>query len=351
MAAGDGVGRRLREWVPRWWRGEGGAVGRGLDLLLWPAEGLFRVGVAARNRAFDAGILRVEQGPIPVVSVGNIGIGGAGKTPFAAWVAGRLAGWGARPAVVVSGYGEDEVRVHREINPSAPVVVARRRVDGVREAAADGCDVAVLDDAFQHRWVRRDLDLVLVGVDGWRGRMRLLPRGGWREGAGALSRADFVVVTRKAAGEAAARELEKFVAARVSPERVVRCRIAPTGLIRISGVGAAAGDPLPLAALSGRRVLAVTSLADPAPFLTQLEASGAVAELAAYPDHHPFTAEDAVALAERALERPMVMTRKEAVKLRELLPPDVDGWLVGQEVVIESNGEALDAALRRLVGR
>src|SRR5690606_37512688 len=188
----------LREWVPRWWRGEAGWVGRGASAALWPAEQLFRGIVAARNRAFDSGLLRSERAPIPVISVGNLGVGGAGKTPFAAWVAGRLHEYGRRPAIVLRGYGADEILVHRELNPDVPVHAARARIEGVREAAARGSDVVILDDGFQHRAIQRDLDVVLLTADGWTGEVRLLPRGPWREDLGALRRADLVVVTRKA---------------------------------------------------------------------------------------------------------------------------------------------------------
>src|SRR5688500_17343662 len=128
MTRPDGVGQAIREWVPRWWKGEGGALGHGLDVGLWPVEMLFRAAVLGRNRAYDAGLLRIESAPIPVVSVGNLGVGGAGKTPISSWVAARLSRWGHRPAIVLRGYGADEILVHREINPAVPVFAAARRI-------------------------------------------------------------------------------------------------------------------------------------------------------------------------------------------------------------------------------
>src|SRR5690606_21016005 len=182
-----------------------------------------------------------------------------------------------------------------------------------------------------------------------RGSMRLLPRGGWREGVGSLARADVVVVTHKAAAHEAVRQIEGLAAERVGQERVVRCRIAPAGLLPLAGAGAADAIPSPQG-LGGRKVLAVTSLADPRPFVAHLSEEGAQVELAAFPDHHDFTAAEADALRARAGTRPILMTRKEAVKLRELLPPDMEAWMLEQKVVIENNGEALDQALRSAVG-
>jgi tetraacyldisaccharide 4'-kinase len=337
----------LREWVPRWWRGEGGAAGRVLDAVLAPGELLFRSAAAIRNGAYDRGLRRADTAPIPVVSVGNLAVGGAGKTPVSAWIAGRLAGWGHRPALVLRGYGADEILVHRELNPGVPVLAAAHRIEAVRQAAERGCDVAVVDDGFQHRALLRDLDIALVSADGWAQNARLLPRGPWREPLSALRRADLAIVTRKAAGEDAAEEVERALAPYVSADRIVRCRLTPTRLTRLQGRGSAVEAPL--AGLDGRSILAVASLADPAPIAAQLRAVGATVELAAFADHHAFTREEAAELARRAGSRPLVMTRKEAVKLRELLPENVEAWMVDQQVEIESGGEVLDEALRRAV--
>lgn len=332
----------VRTWVPRWWAGEGGAPGHVLDLAAAPAEALFRGVVAARNAAYDRGWLAVERAPVPVVSVGNIGVGGAGKTPLAAWIAARLREWGHRPAVALRGYGADEVQVHRELNPEVPVFAAARRINAAREAAAAGCDVVVLDDGFQHRALARDLDVVLVAAEGWSARRRLLPRGPWRESAAALRRAGVVVVTRKSADPETTARVAQEVRSLASGAVLAGCWIAPADLAPLHpGTGAA--EP------QGGAVLAVAALAEPAPFAANLRERGFQVELAAFPDHHAFTAADAASLTQRAGNRPIVMTLKDAVKLRSLLPPAVPAWVLRQTVRFTSGGEALERALRDAV--
>lgn len=331
----------LHEWAPRWWRGELGASGAALDLLLWPAEALFRAAVGARAAGYERGLLRSHAAEVPVLSVGNLAVGGAGKTPVAAWLARRLQEWGKRPAIVLRGYGADEVLVHGELNPTIPVLAEPRRTEGAARAVAGGADVVVLDDGFQHRRLRRDLDLVLIAAESWSHPVRLLPRGPWREPPGALRRAAAVLVTRKSAdadrAAAVAAELR-----RIAPDAVLAvAHLAPTTLHGLHG-----GAVKPLEELSGRRVTAVASLADPRPFALQLERCGAAVELVAFPDHHDFTPAEAAELLRRAGASALVMTRKEAVKLRSLLPDGCDAWVLEQEVRIESGAAALERVLR-----
>ena len=337
----------VREWVPRWWRGEGGRAALAADVAFWPAEKLFRAGVALRNRGYDGGVLQVERAPIPVVSVGNLAVGGAGKTPFAAWVAGRLSEWGGRPAVVVRGYGRDEVMVHEELNPGVPVFAAVRRIEGIRAATAAGRDVAVLDDGFQHRAVARDLDIVLISADGWDGAVRLLPRGPWRESPAALRRAQVGVVTRKRADAGVSADVERVVAGWVGGRQVVRCLLESGRMVPLWG-GEGEGGLTPEVS---PEILTVTSLADPRPFIGGLRDAGFRVDLAEFPDHHEFTADEADDLVRRAATRPLVMTRKEGVKLRQLLSPTTEAWMVEQRVVIERGGALLDNALRRAMRR
>jgi tetraacyldisaccharide 4'-kinase len=138
-----------------------GALAKGLAPLSW----IFGAGVALRNRLYDAGILGSQSLGLPAVSVGNLSVGGTGKTPMSAWVAERLLELGKRPAVLLRGYGGgDEVLVHARLVPGALRVADPDRVRGAARARAEGAEVLILDDAFQHRRAQRDLDLVLVAA-------------------------------------------------------------------------------------------------------------------------------------------------------------------------------------------
>ena len=334
---------RLGDWVGRWWDGEAGAAGRVADTLLAPAEWLFRGVVRARNAGYDLGLLEVRRGTIPVISVGNLLVGGTGKTPFAAWLAGQLRSQGHAPAVVLRGYGSDEVLLHRELNPEITVVAGPQRARMVGKAAAQGCDVAVLDDAFQHRRIARDLDIVLVPAERWIVAPRLLPRGRFRESRGAMRRADLVVVTWKTEDVDPA---PVRIALADRGHVTVGCRIAPAGLAPLHPSGAAAE---PLESIRSESVLAVAALANPEPFRRNLVAAGARVELRRYPDHHPFTRSEADALAAAAAGRPLLMTHKDAVKLRPLLPPHVDAQVLRQEVSIAWGAEVLAGAVKAAV--
>ncbi|HEX5521301.1 MAG TPA: tetraacyldisaccharide 4'-kinase [Longimicrobiaceae bacterium] len=339
---------RAHAWVHRWWAGQAGAAGTVLGAALWPFEQAYRGVTGARNRGYDRGWLASERAAIPVVSIGNLGVGGAGKTPFTAWAARRLVEWGRRPAVVLRGYGGDEVLLHRELNPEVPVFAAAKRAEGVREATAAGCDVAVLDDAFQHRALTRDLDVVLISAESWQESPRLLPRGPWRESEAALGRAGAVVVTRKSAGQDAAESVAAGLRARHPGLTVAVCWIAPSDLAPLHASAQPAAERA-LETLRGREVLAVAALADPAPFAANLRGAGVAVELLAFPDHHPYSPADAAAILRRAAGRPIVMTHKDAVKLRALLPTSADALVLRQRVVPESGMDAVEAALRRAV--
>jgi tetraacyldisaccharide 4'-kinase len=327
------------------WAGGGGAAGAALRIALAPAEMVYGAIIGARNRAYGRGWLRSERVDVPVISIGNISVGGAGKTPFAAWVARRLREWGRRPAIALRGYGEDEILLHRELNPEVPVFRGKRRVEAAREAVAAGCDAVVLDDAFQHRALARDLDVVLVPVESWEPRPRLVPRGPWRESPRALARAGVIVLTRKSADAARAAEVEREVA-RMHPRKpIVQCALLPSRLVPLHG-----GEARGIGTLAGRKVLGVAALAVPEPFIEHLFEAGAEVDAATYPDHHPFDADDAETLVEWAGGRMMVMTHKDAVKLRPLLPASAQAYVLEQAVTIESGADALDAALRRALG-
>jgi tetraacyldisaccharide 4'-kinase len=222
-----------------------------------------------RNTLYSRGTLPAAQLAIPVVSIGNLAVGGTGKTPVAAWVASQLRERGARPGIVMRGYGDDEHRVHTLMNPDVPVVVSADRVAGVRSAMTLGCDVAILDDAFQHRRLARLEDVVLVSADRWHEPIRLLPSGPWREGPAALSRASLVLVTRKAADANAARLLMERLA------RLTRTGQGAVAALELEALcNAVTGVVRPLSDIAGASVLAIAGIGDPESFARQLRSAG-----------------------------------------------------------------------------
>ncbi len=296
----------MRAWLRRLWSGEAGASGVIASAVLFPLELLYSAAVRMRNRAYDLGVLPISEPPIPVISVGNLAVGGTGKTPLAGWLVSHLQDMGHRPALVTRGYGSDEVELHRAWNPSAILVVDPERVRGVALAAERGADVAVLDDAFQHRAIARHVDIVLVSAEHGT-RRALLPRGRLREGFTSLERADVVVVTRKVASRAEADRVAEEVALEGVRAHVV---------FEAAGWADLGGAPLPPPQDDG--LLAVTSVAEPEFFREMIEAhtSSTVGSLA-FPDHHEFRQTDLRRIAKESRGRAIVITEKDAVKLRD----------------------------------
>lgn len=335
------------ELVERIWFGRD-AGSRAVRAALAPLGWLYAGGVAARGALYDRGALGAQELALPAISVGNLTVGGTGKTPIAADIVRRLRERGARPAVVLRGYGGDEPLVHARLNPGVVVVADADRVRAVLEAASQGADVAVLDDAFQHRRARRDADIVLVSADRWaRDPRRTLPAGPWREPLGGLRRASLAVVTRKAANDAAVEAAVRGCRAAAPGVPVAVAHLAPGDLRRMD-------DPAttPLEALRGRRVLAIGAIGDPSAFHAQLAHAGASVIPRTFADHHAFTAAEARALANDARQADLaVCTLKDAVKLDPLWPrADRALWYVSQSVRVERGEDALQNALDHVLG-
>jgi tetraacyldisaccharide 4'-kinase len=332
-------------------RGAGPAFARA---ALAPAELLFRGIAAARGALFDAGALAMHPLALPALSVGNLTVGGTGKTPVAAWLAARLVAAGARPALVLRGVGDDEPRVHALLNPTVPVVTNPDRVAGAAEAARLGCDVVVLDDAFQHRRAARTADLVLVSAERFAERaVRLLPAGPYREGLGALRRASGVLVTRKSASLAVADACVARLTREAPGVPAAVCHLAPDRLRRWAPEEETEDAPvtLDLAALAGATVLAVSGIGEPAAFEAQLAASGVRVDPARFGDHHAYDAEEVACLAARAARvGHVVTTLKDAVKLGPRWPRGgVPLWYVSQRVEVERGAAVLDGLLRTVL--
>lgn len=184
---------------------DGSARGFGPALARAALTGLsvpYAAAVACRNAAYDHGLLAAHAGGVPVVSVGNLTLGGTGKTPLVAWLARTWLERGLRPAIVSRGYGaargarSDEAAELAIVLPDVPHVADRDRVAAVRRAAAQAAEIVVVDDGFQHRRLARDLDILAVdATDPW-GCGRLFPRGLLREPLSGVTRAHAVVLTR-----------------------------------------------------------------------------------------------------------------------------------------------------------
>jgi tetraacyldisaccharide 4'-kinase len=329
-------------------RGRGAALARA---ALLPFEALYRAAVATRGALYDAGVLPAHSTSLPALSVGNLTVGGTGKTPVAAWMARELLVRGARPAVVLRGYGEDEPLVHAMLNPQVPVVAAADRIAGVDRARASGADVVVLDDAFQHRQARRVADVVLVSADRWGGRherTRLLPAGPWREPPTALRRASLALVTRKAAPPGVALAASHWISTYAPATPTAVAALELDRLRRAVPAPSDAGSAeLPLGAASGARVLAVSAIGDPVAFQRQLEAIGASVDAVTYGDHHRYVPRDVRDLTLRARAADLVVcTLKDAVKLGPQWPREAPPlWYVSQRVTIERGWEELDRVL------
>ncbi len=329
---------RLFHWL--WWsRNPLARLARG---LLLPLAALHRGVMLARAAAYRWGWLAVRRLPLPTVAVGNLAVGGAGKTPFAAWVAAYYAERGLRPGILLRGYGRDEHRVHERLVPGAIVVPDPDRAAGAERARAAGADVLVLDDAFQRLDVARDLNVALVNAETAQAAPWPLPAGPWREGWGALARADLIVVTRRRATPQAARRLADRLAARRPGTAVAAVQLAVEGY-----EGMRSGRRVALAELRGKRVVVAAGIADPASLAVQVRSSGAVVQLVAYQDHHAYAPADVAYLVQAARGADyVVVTEKDAVKLRDRWPADAPEPLVAVlQLHWELNGAAVERAL------
>lgn len=327
-----------RGWVEGLWAGELGPSRWLLGPLLTPPEVAFRCVVAARNFAYSAGLLQSFAPPAPAICVGNLTVGGSGKTPVVRWLVSRLLERDRTPAILHAGYAVDEPALHRQWFPDLQVLSDRDRVRGATTAVQGGADVLVLDDGFQHRRLARDLDLVLVAAERAGARPRLLPRGPFREPLSALERADMIVVTRRTADRKTAAALARRLHDRWD-RPVSVAFLAPGRWHAPDGSRRDRGPDEPC--------IAVAAIARPGAFFRQVAESGvALEDVVMFRDHHSYTEHDADRIHGLAGGRPVVTTAKDAVKLAPLL--DGPTWVLDQEVRFESGREALEARLREV---
>ncbi|MBI2381019.1 MAG: tetraacyldisaccharide 4'-kinase [Gammaproteobacteria bacterium] len=289
--------------VAAWYRGSRWLI------LLWPLAGLFWLLSTLRRALYRLGVFKTWRLPVPVIVVGNITLGGSGKTPVVLWLAEFLRNEGYRPGIVSRGYGgrapEYPCLVTADSRPEAvgdeplllamrsgvPVVVDPRRGRGAQHLVeALGCDLVIADDGLQHHALGRDIELVVIDGERRLGNNWLFPAGPLRESPSRLRRVDAVICN---GGEARNGEWAM--------------RLEASGWRSLPD-----GEAHELGSLTGRAVHALAGIGNPERFFTLLRGLGAKVLPHAFPDHHAYTATD--------LEFPgselVLMTEKDAVKCR-----------------------------------
>lgn len=256
-----------------------------LKVVFTPLAWIFSLGVWLRNWGYDHGLFCVRALNRPVISVGNLSMGGAGKTPLCDALIKGLRDRGCRVGVLSRGYGRRDPKRVLRVDPQGdwldygdePMMLARRNpeacvcVGADRYAAARQADVFdphtfILDDGFQHRAIKRDLDIVLIDVT--QPMPRLFPAGLFRESWSALRRADLAVLSRCESDRPPRRFLDPI--RRICPTLpVLTCRMVARHIVLASG------ETIPVGALAGKKVGAFAGIAQPHKFFDLLRRLGA----------------------------------------------------------------------------
>jgi len=306
-----------------------------MKTLLLPLSWLYGSAVAGRNKAFDGGWLKSEDVGVPVISVGNMTAGGTGKTPFVDYLVRKCEMRGKRVAVISRGYGrrssgvvivsdgkqlladagtggDEPVLVARK-NPKAIVVVGEKRVAAARIATASfGAEVILLDDGFQHRYIRRGMDIVVIDSTQNLLQEPMLPAGFRREPLAGLRRATLLAFSNLKEDSFSTTSQRDFNKRFAVP--MIGFRYKPAGLFRFSD-----HSRVNLERLQGSRVLAFSGIGNHIRFVEGLKEQGiAVVGDVRFPDHHVYRGADLSRIAGRMKDiraEVCVTTEKDIVRM------------------------------------
>ncbi|MEW8505155.1 MAG: tetraacyldisaccharide 4'-kinase [Candidatus Thiodiazotropha sp.] len=298
----------------------------GLTLLLLPLSGIFCLVSAIRRLLFRIGLLRVASLDVPVIVVGNISVGGTGKTPLVIWLVDKMRQLGFKPGIVTRGYGGDSPQWPREVKTDTlasevgdEALLLRRRTGcpvyagpdrsavAQRLLAEHQCDLIISDDGLQHYALARDLEIAVI--DGVRrfGNGLCLPAGPLRERRRRLSEADLVIVNGKA------------------NEDQHSMRLKAVEAVALDGRGEARA----LNTFTADAIQAIAGIGHPERFFKMLEGMGLSLQRHPFPDHHAFTADDLQAFSNQTV----LMTEKDAVKCELFAQPE--HWYVPATVEVD----------------
>ena len=352
MSLGSGIPRRLDRALAR--------RGSLVECLRAPAV-VFGAAVRVRAWLYHRRLLSSLMLDTPVISVGNLSVGGTGKTPMTVWLARQANSRGLRAGILSRGYkrasGEmnDEGQLLAGLLPDVPHIQNADRIAGGQELERQGVDWILLDDGFQHRRLARQLDVVLVDAtrpwglpdppSGGQPVCALLPRGLLREQPAALARADLLVLTRCDAVDAERLDALREELGRWAPGvgQALACH-RPVGLRALEGGQWVA---LELSFLEGLEVDLVSAIGNPQAFERSAKDLGArITHSRSFPDHHTYTRSDLQGLG----QRPILVTAKDAVKLADSDLPihvlDVEFSLLEGESLVQALLDALPVPAR-----
>lgn len=331
--------KKMVRWQRMWNDDEHSWPGRPVQIIASVLSFFYGMVVGLRNWLYDQKILREFIFPCPVISVGNITVGGTGKTPCVILLARLLKNQGYQPAVISRGYGgkskkavnvvcdgqhllldsdmagDEPVLIAQTLKDVPVITGARRRQTGQTAIDLFGANVLICDDAMQHRQIHRDVNLVLMDAYDVQKQHHLLPRGKLREPISQLKRADALILTRT--NEVASDCLKSFSRFFCGDTPVFKSIHRPRGLIRADH-----RDEKPLSALKNKKVHAFCGIANPRSFEKALGAAGARSvSCDVFPDHHRYTAKELEDIKNRFIRSRadwLVTTEKDGVRLSGL---------------------------------
>lgn len=300
----------------------GGSLAAVIRFFLWLLSFIYAGMIIVRNICFDRGFPKVIDLGKPVISVGNLTWGGVGKTPFVVFLAEHLKARGVAPAVLMRGYMKnaapsDEAEVLRRAVPGMAVGVGADRAKSAHQLnMKQPVDVFILDDGFQHRKVKRGLEILLIDANNPFGNGELIPRGILREPVEAMRRADVIVLTKTDINPSAARALEERIK-RIHPS----CPVAWAVHQPQSFVDVFSGEEIALSGWHPQKAMSFCSIGDPDHFVETLAKIGLESERNfIFPDHHLYQEQDIkdiVGAAQKAGVDALLTTSKDAVKIAQ----------------------------------
>jgi tetraacyldisaccharide 4'-kinase len=331
-----------------------------LRFFLWLLSLVYSAVVTLRNLCFERGFPKVVDLGEPVISVGNLTWGGVGKTPLVQYLAGYLQSQGFSPAILTRGYMKtgalsDEAEMFRQELPGVGVGVGSDRVASAQKIKAkQPVDIFILDDGFQHRRVKRDLDIVLIDVNNPFGNGQLIPRGILREPHSALRRASLIVLTKTDANPSAAKALEERLKRNLPSTPIAWAVHQPQAFVELLS-----GIKVPLSGFAEAEVMSFCSIGDPEYFAETLAKLGIkTRQSMVFDDHHMYTENDVnhiIAQAQKVGVASLMTTAKDAVKMggfKDLfVAANLKCWVLKVQFEIEVGKEQVLGRVHHLLGR